>query len=224
MIRVVLLVLFVAAQVAGLRTATAKKARPRLHPMKAACVHYEVSGSMHKGKVSRCHRRFGFEQYEIRKTSISMGGFSQSSHQHVITIGDTIYSIDLKTRRGTKTKNPMYEGLVKGMKGKSAKQMADAFISGMGFEKTGESKRIAGRKCTVYASAQAGTACLTSKGLMLEQNVMGMKMLAVKVQSNGGPAANYQLHKTVPISAGPDLSKVRGLQDLMKMKRQRPNQ
>ena len=211
----------VAVTLSGATSAHAAKRGVKLHPVKAACIDYTLSGQMQKGTMTRCHRAHGYEQVEIRDVTMGVAGFTQSDKKHVITIGETIYSIDPGTLRGTKTKNPMYKALVKRMRGKSPQQMSDAFIAAMGFKKTNRRKKVAGLPCSVYEAPQLGTACLTKDGLMLEQEFMGNRTVATRVRRDGGPSAPYQLYKKAKITAGPDLSKVRGLGDFMKRGRDR---
>ena len=68
---------------------------------------------------------------------------TQTQNQHTITIGDTIYAIDLQTNTGTKTTNPMYAGLASAMENSTPEEMSATFIASMGFSPTGESKTIA---------------------------------------------------------------------------------
>ncbi len=187
---------------------------PVLHPVEAVCIEYELTGQMMNGTTTRCHRDYAYEQYEIQNMSIGFGGFSQSQNQHNITIGDTIYAIDLSTNTGTKTINPMYAGLVSALDNQSPDEMGAAFINAMGFNQTGATKTIAQNNCNVYNAPQMGTVCLTDNGLMLEQSIMGNTTTAVSVTiGDGGADANYTLYQNVPITDGPDLSN--GLQGLI---------
>jgi hypothetical protein len=189
---------------------------PVLHPIEAVCISYELSGEMQQGTTTRCHRDYGYEQYETQNISIGFGGFSQTQNQHTITIGDTIYAIDLTTNTGTKTINPMYDDMVNAMQGSEPGELGDEFITAMGFTPTGATKSIAGTTCNVYNSPMMGTACLTDSGLMLEQSIMGNSTVATDVSiGDGGSDVNYTLYQNVPITDGPDLSDMPSLQDLM---------
>lgn len=182
-------------------------APPKLHPVEEACVTYEMSGQMQNGSITRCHREHGYEQYEIQQITIGIAGFTQSQNTHNITVGDTIYAINLEKNTGTKTKNPMYENLVSSMQSNDAEEMSDSFISAMGYSPTGKTKTIAEHECDVYNSAQAGTLCLTAEGLMLEQTILGNATTAVSVSiGESGDDANYVLYEQVSITEGPDLS------------------
>lgn len=189
---------------------------PMLHPVEAVCIDYELSGQMQQGTTTRCHRDYAYEQYEIQNLTVGFGGFTQSQNQHNITIGDTIYAINLSTNTGTKTTNPMYDQIVSAMQGSDPADVGNAFIAAMGFTATGATKTIADTTCDVYDSAMMGTACLTDDGIMLEQSIMGSTMVATNVSiGDGGSDANYALYQNVAITEGPDLSSMPSLQDLM---------
>lgn len=195
---------------------------PRLHPLEAACVEYEMSGQMQTGTSVRCHRDYGYEQYEIQNTTIGVAGFTQTQNQHTITIGDTIYAIDLTTNTGTQTVNPVYADIVDALDDASPEEMSDQFLAAMGFTPTGAVKTIAGVGCSVYASNMMGETCITSDGLTLEVNVMGMVQTATSVSiGSEGDAANYTLYQNVPITEGPDLSGgIGGLMDQFQQQQQ----
>ena len=194
----------------------ADDATPKLHPVEAVCINYEMTGQMMQGTSTRCHRDFAYETYEIQNMSIGFGGFSQSQNTHNITIGETIYAIDLSTNTGTKTINPMYEGLVEALQDSDPADMGEAFVTAMGFAATGATKTIAGTNCNVFSSNMMGTICMTADGLLLEQSMMGNTQTATNVSiGDGGDDGNYTLYQSVPISDGPDLSNMPNLQDLM---------
>lgn len=189
---------------------------PMLSLIEAVCVDYEMSGDMQTGTTTRCHRDYGYEQYEIQNITIGFGGFSQTQNQHNITIGNTIYVIDLSTNTGTQTVNPMYDELVAAMQDSDPSEMNDTFMNAMGFTPTGATRTIADTTCNVYSSGMMGTMCMTEDGLLLEQEVMGNTMTATNVSiGEGGSDANYTLYQNVPITQGPDLSNMPSLQDLM---------
>ena len=200
---------------AGLATALvtsgaqASDATPQLHPTEAACIEYELSGQMQNGTTIRCHRDYAYEQYEIQNVTMGVAGFTQSTNQHTITIGDTIYAINLDTNTGTQTQNPMYAGLVSALENSSAEDMSASFMNAMGMTATSQTQTIAGASCTVYTSQMLGTVCMTDGGLMLEQNFMGNTTRAVSVSiGDGGEEANYTLYQNVPITEGPDIGSI----------------
>ena len=128
--------------------------QPQLHPLEAACVEYEMSGQMQNGTITRCHREYAYEQYEIQNVSVGFGGFTQTQKQHNITIGNTIYAIDLTTNTGTKTINPLYDQIVSSMQGQDPEDVAGAFFQAMGYSPTGNSNIVAGRRRSRDSNSQ----------------------------------------------------------------------
>lgn len=192
----------------------AEDSTPKLHPVEKACIVYESTGQMMNGEITRCHRDYAYEVYEIQTLQMGFAGITQTQNQHAITIGDTIYSINLDTMTGTQTINPMYAGLVSALQDADPDQMATAFMSGMGFTPNGQKKTIESTDCDVYSSAQLGTVCMTPDGLMLEQSFMGNVQIATTVSiGDGGDDANYTLYQNATITQGPDLSN--GLQGIL---------
>ena len=179
---------------------------PMLHPVEAVCIDYEQSGQMQSGTSTRCHRDFGYEQYEISELTIGMSGFSQTQSTFTVTIGDTIYAIDTDANTATQTVNPMYQGLVDAVDQSDSDAVSDAFLSAMGMTPTGQTSTVVGLTCNVYSSSMMGTACLTEDGLMLEQSVMGTQIIATAVTYDQGVAENYRRHETATITQGPDLT------------------
>ncbi len=187
-------------------SSSANDGTPKLHPVDEACVEYEMSGQMQNGTTVRCHRDFGYEQYEIQNVSVGIMGMTQTTNSHNITIGDTIYAINLDTNTGTQTTNPMYQSFADALQNSSPEEMSATFLNAMGMTPTGSSQTIAGVSCDNYSSANMGTACFTSDGLMLEQSFMGSTTRATSVAYAAGDDANYTLYQNVPITQGPDLS------------------
>lgn len=179
---------------------------PQLHPVEAVCVDYEQSGQMQSGTSTRCHRDYGYEQYEISELTIGMAGFSQTQSTFTVTIGDTIYAIDEDANTATATVNPMYQPIVDAVSQSGSDGVSDAFLNAMGMTPTGQTQTVVGLTCNVYSSNMMGTACLTDDGLMLEQSVMGTQVTATAVTYDEGVAENYRRHETATITQGPDLS------------------
>ena len=186
--------------------AAADSSTPVLHPVEEVCISYEQSGQMQSGTSTKCHRDYGYEQYEISELSIGIGAFSQSQSTFTVTIGDTIYAIDTDANTATQTVNPMYEGIANAVANNGSDNVSDAFLSAMGMTATGQSETIAGLACEIYSSNMMGSACFTEDGLMLKQSVMGTEVTATSVTYDQGDAANYRRHESATITQGPDLS------------------
>ncbi|MEL7539297.1 MAG: hypothetical protein AAGJ51_00205 [Pseudomonadota bacterium] len=189
-----------------LPVAAANPDTPKLHPVEAVCIDYEQSGQMQSGTSTKCHRDYGYEQYEISELTIGMAGFSQSQSTFTVTIGDTIYAIDTEANTATQTVNPMYQGLADAVDQSGSAAVSDAFLNAMGMTPTGQTQTVVGLTCNVYASNMMGSACLTDDGLMLQQSVMGTEVTATSVTYDEGVSENYRRHETATITQGPDLS------------------
>ncbi len=201
----------VAASVGALLACSQQSATaetPMLHPVEKVCIDYQMTGQMMSGTTTRCHRDYGYEQYEIQNITVGVAGFTQTQSQHTITIGPDIYAVNTSTNTATKTTNPFYDAIVNSVQGSDPEAVLQSFLSVMGYTSTGSSKTIAGSQCTVYNSQQTGSACFTDDGLILEQNLMGMGgMIATSVdQASGGDNDNYTLYQNMTIAEGPDLS------------------
>ncbi len=180
----------------------------KLHPLKAACVDYSMSGKLANGTSTKCHRKYAQEQVDIQHTKVGFGGFTQEQNTHNIIIKDIIYSIDLDKGTAKRTTNSNYDELAASMKGKNAKDTSEAFLAALDYTPTGETKTIAGHKCNVY-SGPIGNGCFMPNGLMLEQSVMGTTILATKVTlNNGGDNSNYTLYKKYDVTEGPDVGAI----------------
>ncbi|MEM7458130.1 MAG: hypothetical protein AAF331_01585 [Pseudomonadota bacterium] len=189
-----------------LPVAVANPDTPKLHPVEAVCIDYEQSGQMQSGTSTKCHRDYGYEQYEISQLTIGMAGFGQSQSTFTVTIGDTIYAIDTDANTATETVNPMYQGLADAVDQSGSAAVSDAFLSAMGMTPTGQTQTVVGLTCNVYASSMMGSACFTDDGLMLQQSVMGTEVTATSVTYDEGATENYRRHESATITQGPDLS------------------
>jgi len=195
--------------------AVADPTTPKLHPVDEVCVDYTTSGQMQSGESTRCHRDFAYEMYEIMSMTIGIGGFGQTQNTHTITVGETIYNINLENNTATKTTNPMYQGMLNALSGSSPEEMSAAMMAQMGLSPTGASQTIAGLTCNVFSSQMVGSVCFTDDWVMLEQSFMGTTQRATSVSYESGEAANYTLYQTMAVTDGPDLSNGINLDDLM---------
>jgi len=135
---------------------------------------------MQEGTIKRCHQNLAYEQFEIQDVSIGFGSFSQSQNRLNITIGNTIYAIDLSTNTGTKTTNPLYDQLVAALQDTDPDDMADPFIAAMDFTATGATKAIAEATCNVYRSTMTGAMCLMDNGLFGISQITGADIAVSK--------------------------------------------
>lgn len=163
----------------------------KLHPQKEYCVWYEHSGQMMSGTSQMCSRKHGRESFTITNTSVGMMGVTQKQSQHSIIKGNKIINIDLDAKTYTVADNPIYDE----MSETDAKQLGEQMMAALNMTDTGQDKMIAGTTCNVLTS-QFGLGCYTDSMIMMEQEVMGNKQIATKVDlSYGGPDTGYNRHK-----------------------------
>ncbi len=201
-----------------LGSGTAVADTPKLHPLEKLCITYEISGQMMAGEHEQCHRQWAYETYRIENTKISVPGFSQTQRQTVVTIGPDIYTVNTESGTATKTKNPMYERMVR-MAKDNPDGLVSAYADAMGMQPTGKTEEILGRSCEVYANPKMGEACVSDDGIMLRMRMPQMTMTAVEVAEEAGDPAIYDLPDQVRVTEGPELPQ--NMQDMMKQYQQR---
>jgi hypothetical protein len=187
---------------------------PKLHPIEALCVTYEMSGQMMEGDSVQCHRHYANESYQIQNTTIKIPGMTQTQSQTTVTIGPDIYAINRQAGTATKTKNPMYDGMAK------SEGMSPAdYAHSMGMSPDGTSQEYLGLTCAVYRNPSLGEICMTDDGILLRMKMPQMTQTATEVRREEGDPAIYALPSQVRVTEGPDLSQ--GIQGLMKQYQQR---
>ena len=180
----------------------------KLHVLEKYCVDYEHTGAMQSGTSKECIRKWGLEQTQWDNTQITMGAFSQSNNQRMITKGRTTVSFDPETLEGTKMDNPFYDSIAEAAQKEGADDFAQSMIQAMGFKPTDDTKEIAGETCAVY-SGQMGAMCMTKDGLTLETNVAGMIKKATKIdRTTGGSDADYVIPEGLTFQEVPDLGEL----------------
>ncbi len=182
----------------------AKNYEQELHPLEHYCISYVLKGVM-QGSWEECSRYHGHERYEIQKTVVKMGPFSQEDNKRVVYIADKIYNIP-EQGQATVADNPMYEDTVRTMKDTDPMALSQQMLESMNVRPTGEKREILNRECKV-ASGQGITICMTDNGLVLYMNAMGQERTAVDINlDSGGNDANYAVPDDV--QKAPDLSSI----------------
>ena len=190
-----------------------------LHPVESYCARYEVSG-VSKGTFSTCQRAWGRERYEQWDTATGFGPFKKKERKHVIYLNEHIFTYDRAAKRpkALRTVNPIYEDLVRHMRGRSPKELQKSFMQAMRYSPTGEQRTVGEVGCTVSRSPTVGEVCLTPDGILVEQRVLGQtqRLIALELGTSGDAALYDPEQWGMPIQDGPDVRKIlRGLQDAM---------
>jgi len=178
----------------ALSFAVSSQAEQKMHPLKSYFVNYEMGGNS-KGEKQQYSQNYGRTICWVEKSEISVMGNSANKNEKVITKiedGDQwIITIDLGKNTGTKMKNPMYKGLVAGMKGKDPKEFSEELMKQMGGKVVGE-KTVNGEKCTEWTLMGGATTCVTEDLITVEStaNMAGISIseVATEVKRNdSGP-------------------------------------
>lgn len=170
-------------------------AEQKMTTLKEFNVKYKLEGNV-TGEKSHYSQDYGRVNCWVEVSEINMPGApAQKKNEKVITYvkGDQqwIITINQEDNTGTKMKNPMYEGITAGMKGKSPKEFSEQFMTQMGGKVVGE-KTINGEKCKQWELMGGAKACITDDQIVLENSVnmgpVSMKETAIKVErNNAGP-------------------------------------
>ncbi len=131
------------------------------YPFDTAKITYEIKGDMEGTKT--VFIKGNKSSTEIHKTK-NLSGVVQNTDTLTIDTGEYIYQIDLQTKTGNGSKNPVYEQL----KALPAAQRAN-FLTKLAIGMVGngakmpapkEQKEVAGRRCDLYSIANFGDVCL----------------------------------------------------------------
>ena len=150
--------------------------------IKKGHVTYNITGSLQHGNEDLYFDKSGSVEAKYTTLKIKMGGFTQETKSAVFTEGDWIYTVDLKTKTGTKQQNP----ILKNMKGKKIKDVGKEWMIRMDGKKIGKGT-ILGKPCEIWLVQN-----LSSKiwvwnwvPLKMEVDMGGMKMtyIATKIST-----------------------------------------
>lgn len=191
----------------------------RLHPIEAFTVVYEFEG-MQSGTSTQHNRDWGHLRAEIQDTAMTMMGTTVNTKQRIVVRDDEIITIDLKKNTATKTKNPMYAGIVADVekRGEGGEDLGKRMLRGMGGEPTGETGNYVGEPCEWWRVQQVGQRmCITADAITLrmEMNLGGMSLTQTATSVRRGDGGPDDAFDTSGVSiedtpAAPDLSEILG--------------
>ena len=131
------------------------KSNSRLYGLQQACVEYVIKGDMFSGTQELCFDGFGERGVQVQHQKVKVMGMTQETHTATYTdlrAHGIIYTVDLKTNKGTKVENP----LLKSLEGRDAKDLGKQMIVQMGGEKVGTGK-VLGKTCDIWEIKNMGT-------------------------------------------------------------------
>ncbi len=151
--------------------------------LKKACIEYTVSGKMHSGTEVLYFDNYGAREAKFNTSKIKIAGFTQETRTATYLEGTWTYTVDLKTKTGTKMENPILQNL----KGKSLQDTGKEMMVNMGGKKVGTEK-ILGKTCDIWEVKNLGTRTWVWNWIPLktESKMAGMDMiiLATKISTS----------------------------------------
>lgn len=172
-----------------------------------------------EGNVTEHVREWGRLRAEIKNTTMSVAGFTQDTKQRGIYEGAKIVTVDEITGGTTTTTNPLYDGIVARMKGKTGVDFGKEMMAQMGGVETEETGSFDGHDCHYWEIASLNSkTCVTDWGGTLHSVVnmggMSFEKTATEVRMNdGGPDAAFAYDASKATEAP-------NLQDIMKQMQQ----
>lgn len=167
----------------------------KLTTLKEFSVDYELDGSV-KGKKSHHSQDYGRRYCLVEESEMTIQGAptQKKNEKTIIYVEDGqqwIVTINKDDNTGTKMKNPMFEGMAAGMKGKTPEEFSTSFMKQMGGKEVGE-KTVNGEKCMQWELMGGARTCITPDLISVENSVtmgpVSMTETAVKVdRNNPGP-------------------------------------
>lgn len=155
--------------------------------MEKACIEYTITGTMQSGTETLYFDQWGAREAKYTTMAVKVAGFSQETKSATFTEGDWIYSVNLATNTGTKTRNNLFDGMSENEK----KEMGLEMMKKMGGKKIGQEK-VLGKTCDVWEIPSAGSKTWLWNWIPLktEVNMGGMKLVyeARKISTTFDPA------------------------------------
>lgn len=167
----------------------------KLTTLKEFSVDYKLEGNV-EGKKSHHSQNYGRLYCLVEESEMTIQGAptQKKNEKTIIYVEDGqqwIVTINKDDNTGTKMKNPMFEGMTAGMKGKTPEEFSTGFMKQMGGKEIGE-KTVNGEKCMQWELMGGARTCITPDLISVENSVtmgpVSMTETAVKImRNNPGP-------------------------------------
>jgi len=184
-------------------------ADPRFYPIESFTIVSALEG-MNRGTRTMHVTDWGRKHVTIEETTLSIMGVTQTAKRRVIVDGRDVTTIDEQAKTVSRTVNPLYDGLARGVEGKDPQELGRSFMTALGHEPTDRRGEFAGEDCGFWTNPQLGQElCVTDDGIVVRTvtKMMGMNLsetaTAVR-RDDPGPAAAYDV-PDYPVSATPNL-------------------
>ena len=162
------------------------------YAVKNATIIYKHSG-MTEGEEKVYIADYGKKEARYTELTVSAFGFSTTTRELELHLGDDYYAIDLNEKIGTKTTfSDDFELSKKEVK--EYEELGKEMMEAMGFEKTGTGT-ILGKKCDIWEGMGTKSWIWKNIPLKTEVNMMGKSVIeSVKIDISGNvPASKFRI-------------------------------
>lgn len=173
--------------------------------VQSCIVEYSLGGSQ-KGSETLYFDRWGMREARYSNKELSMMGVQQKTNTLLITDYDWMYNIDLDKKTGTKTKNGIFQSLLKNAKNNDLIEAGMKMMKDMGGEKIG-TETIAGKMCDIWEIKKLGskTWIWNAVPLKVTAKFAGVEITSVATKVHEGatiPESKFQVPAGVKIKEG----------------------
>jgi hypothetical protein len=173
-------------------------------------VEYAVSGAQ-KGTEALYFDRWGQREATYTDTEISVAGISQKQKTLTILEGELVYNINLATRAGTKTVNPLFKKILDRSPDKNLADLGLRMLEDMGGVKVG-TEEVAGKLCDIWEvkNLQSKSWLWKAVTLKVQVKMAGMEVTKTAARFEEGasiPEDRFTIPSDIKISEGTDIQK-----------------
>lgn len=171
------------------------------YSVESGIIKYKWEGFM-TGEQTTYFDKYGFYETTVSKTKTTVMGFTSETEEMTIMRGAEVFTIDLKTKIGTRVTNPILEE----NPGADWEEVSKDMVTKMGFKKVGN-ESVLGKSCEVYKGIGK---IWVWKGLNLKTETKGMGMDAsvTATDINLGvsiPSSKFEVPSDIKITDGVSL-------------------
>ncbi len=174
-------------------SANAQKENYKVFPFKSGIIEYQKSGKT-KGSTIKYIDEYGYKQADYGESVTKMFGQETKDKEATILIGPEVFTVDYKDNKVNKGKNPVYETYANS-KG-DYDELGRKSMKALGFEDTGETETILGRKCEIWKGSLGQISIWQGLALKTKTKFLGMKMeeVATKITIDiKVPASKFEI-------------------------------
>jgi hypothetical protein len=188
----------------------AKAAGYKRYGIESGIVEYAVSGAQ-KGTETLYFDRWGQREATYTDTELSFAGISQKQKTLNILEGELGYNINLATRAGTKTTNPLFKKILDRSPDKNLGDLGLRMLEEMGGVKIG-TEEVAGKLCDIWEikNLQSKSWLWKVVTLKVQVKMAGMEVTKTAARFEEGvsiPEDRFTIPSDIKISEGADIQK-----------------